>query len=129
MALLALQHLTNALVARRVDELAGEEVLRLLRDIMVGVGPQPVGRVKGAGQLRERDRAAPLVLAAPAWRRHQALAAFANGYAADELIPDVARHVGVSEIHRWRTPAAPSGTEFVPGCRAIDQQQRRGSRR
>src|SRR5712691_7788103 len=55
MALLAFEHLSDAPIAGRIDELASEEVRALARDVVVSVRPQPVGRIERARQIVEAE--------------------------------------------------------------------------
>ena len=129
-AVLAFEHLADAAIARRVDELAGEEVRAAACHVVVGVGPQPVGRVEGARQIVELERAAPLVLAAPARRRHQALRrarAPARGRpSGSRCCPRRRRTVMFSAGVPQRSRR---GAELVPRSGAIDVEQRRRRRR
>src|ERR671931_2941852 len=96
----------------------------VLGNIVVSVGPQAIGRVEGSRQLVEGNRAMPLVLAAPAGRWHEPLAALAHRHAAGKLVTNVAVDVRIDQVHRWRPPAARSGAELVPGRGTANFQQR-----
>src|SRR5205807_3807200 len=110
----------NAPVAGRVDVLTREEVRVLLAHIVVRVGPQPVGWVERAREIIEVDLVTPLVLPAPAGRRHQTLAAVAYGHVADHLEPDIALGVSIGDVERRRAPAARGGPALVRGGGAVD---------
>src|SRR5436309_3481965 len=52
-ALLAFEHLSDALIAGRIDELTAKEMRTRARYVVVGVRPQPVGRIERPRQIVE----------------------------------------------------------------------------
>src|SRR5437867_13246315 len=85
-ALLAFEHLADALVARGVNELAGQEMRTALTDVVVRIGPQAVGRVDGSRAVLEPQRPPPRVLTTPAGRRYGPFAAVTHRYVPAHLI-------------------------------------------